>query len=432
MSWHTEPELRKQKHRQRFDTTALASVDLRRYLDWQTFKRARRGEWHGACPKCGGKDRFILQERDGYKPKVACRQCTGTDAGCWMDAIAFMQWLHGCDFVDACQRLQLRTIDAPANTPQRRQQQAAGVRIPAADSRVRGAAGGGTDKKHTRGADSRLVEIARRCAGNLDSDTLRYLRGRGIDSDTAAAARLGVSRGIEMLGLFVPAGLTIPCWRGDSVAYIKVRTADGYKQVAGGKAALYRAPLDSYSGFAIVTETELDALMLSLIADANCYATGSVSWNANAAAYLARQHKLMTAFDNDDAGQEAAYKWRAPKLRIPADCKDIGEVYGKRGAAAIRGILQAAGIPARMPPDCAVSRKRPRSRDMPQNRPTGLLGGFTGELADTATFDPDDLDTPKSATGRRGLPPLAANGWLSPEHERICKAAMAAQKGNDR
>lgn len=377
MSWHTEPELRNQKRHLRFDTAAIANIDLRRWLDWRTFSRARRGEWHGACPKCGGQDRFILQERVGYRPKVACRQCTGTDAGRWMDAIAFMQWLQGCDFVEACRRLQLRTIDTPAITKPRKPQP-------------------GTKP------DSRLAAIARHCADRLDDAALEYLRGRGIDDDMARGAGLGVSKGDVLRGVFVPAGLTIPCRNDDAVAYIKVRTKRGYKQVKGGRSSLYRAPLDSSSGWAIVTETELDALMLSSVADAICFATGSVSWNIAAAGDIARRHKLVTAFDNDDAGREAAVKWRAPKLSIPADCKDIGEVFQQRGAEGIRAILVAAGVPIRNASDCAVSSQRPRSRDMPQNRATGLVAASTGNLAIRARRDRYDLDTPKIATGADG------------------------------
>jgi len=37
-------------------------------------KQLARGEWHGACPNCGGKDRFWIKEHMG-EVRVNCRQC---------------------------------------------------------------------------------------------------------------------------------------------------------------------------------------------------------------------------------------------------------------------------------------------------------------------------------------------------------------------
>jgi hypothetical protein len=37
-------------------------------------KQISRGEWHGACPACGGKDRFWISQFNS-EVKVQCRQC---------------------------------------------------------------------------------------------------------------------------------------------------------------------------------------------------------------------------------------------------------------------------------------------------------------------------------------------------------------------
>ena len=36
--------------------------------------KTSKGEWHGACPNCGGKDRFWINEYEG-DVKVHCRKC---------------------------------------------------------------------------------------------------------------------------------------------------------------------------------------------------------------------------------------------------------------------------------------------------------------------------------------------------------------------
>ena len=37
-------------------------------------KQLSKGEWHGACPACGGKDRFWISQFNS-EVKVQCRQC---------------------------------------------------------------------------------------------------------------------------------------------------------------------------------------------------------------------------------------------------------------------------------------------------------------------------------------------------------------------
>lgn len=59
-------------------------------------------EWQGACPKCGGNDRFHVKP-SGY----FCRQCKTLESnnGIWYDQIDFVRWMNGCGFVDAVKQL---------------------------------------------------------------------------------------------------------------------------------------------------------------------------------------------------------------------------------------------------------------------------------------------------------------------------------------
>ena len=52
-----------------------------RWSEWSStivqslnLKQVTQGEYHGACPNCGGKDRFWINEYNG-DVKVQCRQC---------------------------------------------------------------------------------------------------------------------------------------------------------------------------------------------------------------------------------------------------------------------------------------------------------------------------------------------------------------------
>lgn len=55
------------------------------------------GEYHGPCPRCGGKDRFIIQPEQGENGRYFCRQCR--IAG---DLIQYCRDVKGMTFPEAC------------------------------------------------------------------------------------------------------------------------------------------------------------------------------------------------------------------------------------------------------------------------------------------------------------------------------------------
>lgn len=91
-----------------YELTQLAGVVL----------RGGPREFEGACPKCGGTDRFHVHTDKGF----FCRHCRPVEGNGWGDAIAFVQWLEGLRFTEAVERLtgerlaELRTVrvNAPA------------------------------------------------------------------------------------------------------------------------------------------------------------------------------------------------------------------------------------------------------------------------------------------------------------------------------
>src|SRR5918912_372251 len=61
----------------------------------------RGGEYAGACPFCGGRDRLRVQPE---RRRWWCRGCLGGER--WQDAIAYVQRRDGlADFLSACRRL---------------------------------------------------------------------------------------------------------------------------------------------------------------------------------------------------------------------------------------------------------------------------------------------------------------------------------------
>ena len=57
----------------------------------------RGGEYHGPCPFCGGRDRFIVQPARGERGKWSCRQCSPR----WQDDIVYLMQRDGLRFREA-------------------------------------------------------------------------------------------------------------------------------------------------------------------------------------------------------------------------------------------------------------------------------------------------------------------------------------------
>lgn len=71
---------------------AAKSIDMLGLVEKTTrLKKVATSEWAGACPKCGGKDRFRVDPDKGW----FCRKCTGEpgSGGHWQDQIDFVMWL---------------------------------------------------------------------------------------------------------------------------------------------------------------------------------------------------------------------------------------------------------------------------------------------------------------------------------------------------
>ena len=80
---------------------------------YTTLHRESASEMAGPCPKCGGDDRFHVKADWFF-----CRQCNSKGG----DAIAFLRWLNGLSFPEACAALSggsLPTVTGSPVTPRR-------------------------------------------------------------------------------------------------------------------------------------------------------------------------------------------------------------------------------------------------------------------------------------------------------------------------
>lgn len=283
-------------------------------------------EWRGACPVCGGTDRFHVWP---LKDRCWCRQC-----GLSGDAIQLVQAASGLDFRAACDALGVALDDSPPRrtTPVRRPQPK--PQPPAVpDIRKDYLA---FDDRWQAAAKSFIAESVDNLHKNPDA--LNYLIRRGISIGMIGAAMLGFNpreRWSRWAGVnvWLPRGIVIPWVTGVmNVWRIRFRALDDkyqhhdvngmkYPQVKGSANGLYFAGLSASvtaRDKVIMAEGEFDALAVhSAIPHAlrfgyRAVATGGVN-NARVRRWvntLARAKKVYLAFDaHETAGPLCALWW---------------------------------------------------------------------------------------------------------------------------
>jgi len=305
--------------KQRFDLRALAG----QYTD---LKRKTTKEMAGPCPRCGGDDRFYTTA-----DYFACRNCHDKRG----DVIEFVCWLDGLTFVEACERLaggDLPTLpEAARPTPP-----------PPAPKLTQPPPEDWQDK--ALAAVVKCQDVLWSGAG-LAPGALGYLRDRGLSDDTIQDALLGYQPNDgEVCGVWVPQGITIPCWHKAANTLWGVNVKRGgkdpgpkYKAVKDSQqSALYLADNLRGRDVAVICEGEFDALLLAQQAGdlaAVCTFGGATMHGIEAwLPYLLHIKRLLIATDNDPAGWQAWDYWkaktkRARRLIPPGDVKDITDAH---------------------------------------------------------------------------------------------------------
>lgn len=277
----------------------------------------RGGEYHGPCPKCGGRDRLRVQPRGGNDGRGlwSCRSCHEG----WGDAIVFVEWYDGVDFKEACRRLDFQmapiradfplTPPEPCDPPPTLWQQRAGDLIFDATQAL----------WSDEGARARSWLVARGYSEiAMQEASLGY-----IPADTWEAPALwGLPA--EHNKMYIPRGVLIP-WQIDGFPWrMNIRRpisaaqrANGektYIQVAGGVNALYNVGAIKPRRPVMMVEGELDALAVEQEAGdlVACVATGSTAGGRRARWYarLSVASVVLLSFDNDgNPGEQAAMFW---------------------------------------------------------------------------------------------------------------------------
>ncbi len=289
-------------------------VDLLTLLEQDGFRAVRRstsrgGQYNGACPWCGGRDRFRVQPQQGRYGWFACAQCERRG-----NAVDYLMLKRGLSKRDALLTVGWRPADG--SEPRL---------LPAIlDERPT------WDEPGERWQDA-AWEFARACRDTLWSPAgqaaLDYLRGRGLSDETVRAVMLGYHPR-ETYGpahawgrvVRLPQGVVIPWHYRRAIWRLTVRderVAEGegrYRQVGGGSNGLYLADsLALKRPLTVLTEGEFDALSVAQVCGRQVavVATGTTQgghtprWQA----LLSRQRRVLVAFDGEEQGDRAATWW---------------------------------------------------------------------------------------------------------------------------
>ena len=349
------------------------------------------GEWAGACPWCGGTDRFrVWPERE--RPGWWCRGCERHG-----DAITFLREYHGMSFREAA-----AAVGRAGSSPRARARRV-GRRSVALAPRL-------ADEREP--PPDAWQTVARRCIawaekllwGAAGAPVRAYLQARGLTEVTIREARLGycprdvywtpehwgLPAGPEARKVWLPRGLLIPDEDDGRVWYLKVRRAvpaddplaavigagderfGKYVHVRGSVPTLYRGAQLVGAALVVLTEGELDALLLAEYAEglaavgtlgaAGTLLTAGDAWRLRSA------RRVLLAYDADAAGENATHALSAlsGRLRVvrPLGAKDLTAMHQAggdlaawlRAVVARHGVPEASAMPERTAPSVSVHR----------------------------------------------------------------------------
>ncbi len=255
------------------------------------------GEWAGACPLCGGKDRFRIQPFfEGGR-----WWCRGCGDGRWHDVFAYLMKKENITFPEAVQRA--KNLTGIANKP--------------------------PDQPEPFDRDvwqSRARAFIQECDKNLTKPNntiiLEWLHNRGLHDETLELFHIGLNPTTVYIpakewggtgkDICLPAGVVIPCVD-NQVHYIKIRRiphdkGSKYHLVRGSQGWLFGGKTCADALTAILYESELDALL----GWQHLPGVGHVSLPAGQSMkdiylpILGNVQDVIIAYDNDEPGQTAA------------------------------------------------------------------------------------------------------------------------------
>ncbi|HRX02711.1 MAG: toprim domain-containing protein [Caldilineaceae bacterium] len=280
------------------------------------YRKKTTHEYAGACPWCGGVDRFQVWVKDD-RPHYWCRSCDRKG-----DAIQFLRDFRNLPFAQAKELAEADDLYVDDGSTVKRAPCPARLDAPAPTWETMAAA------------------FVKECYGNLYGESgekaMAWLNGRRLAAETLYKAGIGynpVERYVEReswglppamskksgkpKGLWLPRGIVIPWFLDDQVWSVRIRRPVGdpkYYLLPGGQTrGLYRAGTVRAGAPVVLVEGEFDALMIVQGTGwkVAAVATGSTGGARNHRwlMRLATASVVLVAYDADEGGDKAAEYW---------------------------------------------------------------------------------------------------------------------------
>src|SRR5579859_295098 len=279
-------------------------------------KRTRKGP----CPWCGGTHRFAVFV--GEEPQRYYCGIHGDGCGARGDAVNFLREYCGLSWREACEELGVEPGEYTA---------------PGSGARKVGQIASGPSKKWVDQATAFAHQAHKYLFTPAGKTALDYLIGRGLSVETIKHFKLGYcpkweKQDASLWGqddretVTVAEGIVIPSYVDGVLWHLDTRrlrkfsseTSDQFKkrryhEIPGGKTCLFNSDMIEAGRPVIVTEGRIDAMTAwqGCSELAACVATGSAgdARGAQWAMTLALASRVLIAFDNDEAGKNAARYW---------------------------------------------------------------------------------------------------------------------------
>lgn len=280
------------------------------------------GEYHSACPKCGGRDRFIIWEKTG---RYLCRQCNSKG-----DEIQFCRDFLSLDFKSACSKLGIikerrsssrfvvcpRFVATQAALPSNSWIEKAAMFITHCQKNLLNSSYA-IGLFHARGLSLETIKTFS-LGWNPDNKFLEYPEwGLPISHNQEGTQRK----------LWLPKGLVIPSSFNDRFIKLKIRRSAWEEGDKYPKYVEMSGSMKTLSTFGnkdlkiiVLVEAELDAMLIQQFASDLCcsMALGGVGKKPDAVAdkLLNRADLILFALDFDEAGKRAFQFWRSSYSQV--------------------------------------------------------------------------------------------------------------------
>jgi DNA primase len=334
------------------------------------------GEFHSACPECGGTDRFVIWPKT---ERYWCRQCKKSG-----DTIQFCRDFMGMSFSDACSRIGKPTEKMFTEQVVERKQPS--IHIP------------------TKSWEDQAKKFVEACHQRLlcDPQAIDLIKARGLSLHTIRKHSIGwnaitVFPNREEWGLqpkiedgkekklLVPSGIVIPSFHGAALRKIKIRRNEWTEGDHFGKYYILPGSIDSIPVFGdaceqvvVVVEAELDAMLVAQeVESICCIALGGAQKRPDTSLHqwLLQKKLIIFALDFDEAGKKeypywrSIYKanlclWPVPIGKSPAEAWKLGVDLRKWILSRVQGLRSSHNTP-NSPLDTETSvdpHKRPPKR----------------------------------------------------------------------